>query len=639
MTITYPINLLPGFPGWTTGFSLRWRQEQSTQASGRILVKDMGAPLWTLRAASRTMSPNNLDLWRAKLTSLENGLQIFWGYPMSRCYPILYPNGTWPTGSSFSGNTANLSAINVNRKAVTLSALPAGFVLSVGDYIAITFGTRKDLHQVMETATANGSGVTNEFEIRPQLWPDMTITKAVSVKQPACQMAIVPGSLSTDAGLNGWGAFSFEAIESRDYPAITAVIAPPPTDPNIASVKLLLGFEGADGSTTITDESPAAKGSATISGNAQIDTAQAKFGSSSLLLDGVTPFDKISFNSSGSPATWNSADLSNVTLSLANLRATATGTGGVRATTGRTTGKYYFEQTFTTIGSNPSVGLALATASLTGSPGTGIASVVRFTGNITVNGVATGNSLAIIGGGDVIGIAVDLTSTPKQIWFRKNTGNWNGSGTANPATGVGGIDISSISTGPLFPIFFGTNLDAMTANFGASAFTGAVPSGFSDWELIGPFTIEAWIRISGFGTSTCTIVSHGVSSISYGWWLTHSNAGTLRFRLDDNADGVQIYDVTQGTAPMVANQWYHVAVDRDASNKIRLYVDGVMRGSQTSAPAASANSAGTLDIGYIGSTTSLAFAGWIDELRITKGVARYASDAGFTVPTAAYPRI
>ena len=99
MTINYPLDLLNGFPGWTTGFSLKWRQEQSTQASGRILVKDMGSPLWTLRAVSKVLSPNNLDLWRAKLTSLENGLQTFKAYPMSRCYPILYPNGSWPTAS------------------------------------------------------------------------------------------------------------------------------------------------------------------------------------------------------------------------------------------------------------------------------------------------------------------------------------------------------------------------------------------------------------------------------------------------------------------------------------------------------------------------------------------------------------
>lgn len=215
MAITYPLSLLPSFPGWTTGFDLHWRQERSTQASGRILVKDMGAPLWSLRAASKVLSPNNLDQWRAKLTALENGLQQFWGYPTSRCFPILYPNGSWPTGGAFSGLTANLSVINANRKAIALSALPAGFVLSVGDYISITRSGGADLHQVMEGATASGGGVTPQFEIRPQLWPDVTVTRAVSVKQPACLMAIVPGSLASDAQLNGWGSVSFQAIEAR----------------------------------------------------------------------------------------------------------------------------------------------------------------------------------------------------------------------------------------------------------------------------------------------------------------------------------------------------------------------------------------------------------------------------------------
>jgi hypothetical protein len=215
MAITYPINLLPGFPGWTTGFDLRWRQEQSTLASGRILVKDMGSPLWTLRAATKTLSPNTLDSWRARLTQLENGLQTFWGYSMSRCFPQAYPNGSWPTGGAFNGLTANLNSINGNRKAIWLTGLPAGFVLSIGDYISITIGTRKDLHQVMESVTANGAGLAGEFEIRPHLWPDVTVTKVVAVKQPACQMAIVPGSVSSEASMNGWGSVSFQAIEAR----------------------------------------------------------------------------------------------------------------------------------------------------------------------------------------------------------------------------------------------------------------------------------------------------------------------------------------------------------------------------------------------------------------------------------------
>jgi hypothetical protein len=210
VAITYPVNLLPGFPGWTTGFALRWRQEQSTQASGRILVKDMGMPLWTLRAVTKVLSPNNLDAWRAKLASLENGLQAFWGYSMSRCYPIAYPHGTWPTGAAFNGAAA-LGSINANRKAITLSGLPAGFVLSVGDYVSIA----GDVHQVMEPATAAVDGATAEFEIRPHVWPGVATPKTVLVKQPACLMVIVPGSVGSDAALNGWGSLSFQAIEAR----------------------------------------------------------------------------------------------------------------------------------------------------------------------------------------------------------------------------------------------------------------------------------------------------------------------------------------------------------------------------------------------------------------------------------------
>lgn len=48
---------------------------------------------------------------------------------------------------------------------------------------------------------------------------------------------------------------------------------------------LLLPFDGADGSTTITDHSPSPK-TATLYGNAQLSTAQKKYGASSLLLDG-----------------------------------------------------------------------------------------------------------------------------------------------------------------------------------------------------------------------------------------------------------------------------------------------------------------------------------------------------------------
>ncbi|WP_375414622.1 hypothetical protein [uncultured Bradyrhizobium sp.] len=211
MALSQPFDLFGDFPGWITSFDLKWRQEQSTQASGRIIVKDLGTPLWTLKAQSKQLSPNTLDYWRARLNAMENGLSTFYGYSLSRTFPIKYPNRSWPTGSSFSGTTAAVSAININRKAIAVASLPAGYVISIGDYVKIG---ATDLHQAMESATANGGGVTPQFEVRPHIWPGVS-GGAVSVRKPSCIMAIVPGSLSSEAGLNGWGSISFSAIEAR----------------------------------------------------------------------------------------------------------------------------------------------------------------------------------------------------------------------------------------------------------------------------------------------------------------------------------------------------------------------------------------------------------------------------------------
>lgn len=208
MALAEPFDLLSGFPGWVTGFEPRRRQEQSSQASGRVVVKDLGPPLWQLKAQSKLLSPNLLDYWRARLAAMEDGMATFLGYSLSRTYPIAYPRGSWP--GSFDGVSAALSSVNVNRKAVRIASLPAGFVFSVGDYLSIA----GDLHQVMETATASGAGLTPEFEVRPHLWPGVA-SGVVSLKKPGCTMSIVPGSAVSDAGLNGWGNISFQAIEAR----------------------------------------------------------------------------------------------------------------------------------------------------------------------------------------------------------------------------------------------------------------------------------------------------------------------------------------------------------------------------------------------------------------------------------------
>jgi hypothetical protein len=77
------------------------------------------------------------------------------------------------------------------------------------------------------------------------------------------------------------GPFSVQVTEFLDEAATL-------NDPYIANVVLLINPAGADGSTTVTDASPIARGNATAAGNAQIDTALTDGGNPTMLFDGAS---------------------------------------------------------------------------------------------------------------------------------------------------------------------------------------------------------------------------------------------------------------------------------------------------------------------------------------------------------------
>jgi len=181
------------------------------------------------------------------------------------------------------------------------------------------------------------------------------------------------------------------------------------------------------------------------------------------------------------PTTWNPSDLANCTLSGGNLVATMTGANpGVRSLDRvLTTGKYYWECAFTTL-TNAATGVCLGTATFAGMASSALLGVVASQGGIvTLNGVSQGNLLGAFTAGDVCCIALDVDSS--QVWFRRTAaGNWNGNASNNPATGVGGLSLRGFC-GPGYDLyaFAGSGSGAaITANFGATGYSGTVPSGF-----------------------------------------------------------------------------------------------------------------------------------------------------------------
>jgi hypothetical protein len=186
-----------------------------------------------------------------------------------------------------------------------------------------------------------------------------------------------------------------------------------------------------------------------------------------------------------SPTTWNPSDVGgSVALSGGNLifSTTAGGNSGVRSTNPLSTGKVYFE---VTIGNQGSAAFNCGCVNGSGSPDAdtanpaGAGAVIVFANG----GISPSGSIgAGFSNGDICCVAVDVGS--KLAWFRKNAGNWNGSGTNNPATGVGGVSFSSV-TGPFYAFGgFSGGSASMTANFGATSFTYTVPSGFTaGWSV------------------------------------------------------------------------------------------------------------------------------------------------------------
>lgn len=206
-------DILTGWPGWAT-LSLSSGVETSGVASGLIRAKDLRPRLWTLDAQTYVLQPSALKHWRARLQSLDDGIGLFYGYDMSNYYPSLYPKGTWPTGGSFDGVSAKINSLP-SSKSLTLKSLPVGYVVSIGDMISFPYGSDGNvaLHEAQETATANGSGVTGAFEVRPTIVTGAAINNTVSVKAPSCKMMMVPGSLSMPPASAKTGAISFKGIQ------------------------------------------------------------------------------------------------------------------------------------------------------------------------------------------------------------------------------------------------------------------------------------------------------------------------------------------------------------------------------------------------------------------------------------------
>lgn len=142
----------------------------------------------------------------------------------------------------------------------------------------------------------------------------------------------------------------------------------------------------------------------------------------------------------------------------------------------------------------------------------------------------------------------------------------------------------------------------------------------------GDFTIEGWLNYPTVSASNKGGIAYtGTSATNF--ILSCGSAGLGG--TDDKLNYWTASGVVKSTTTVTGGSWKYFAVTRSGST-LRVYVDGTLEATGSD----SQNHVGTLQIGS--GYHSIDATSYLDDLRLTMGVARYTGSS-HTVPTAAHP--
>lgn len=141
----------------------------------------------------------------------------------------------------------------------------------------------------------------------------------------------------------------------------------------------------------------------------------------------------------------------------------------------------------------------------------------------------------------------------------------------------------------------------------------------------GDFCIECWARVTDLTQLA------GILHLLTG-------AASVVGQLGIHSNGVFVgasTNVRLSSAPSL-NTWYHLALTRN-ERSARLFLDGVQQGAAFNSTGGSGTSNAVLYVGNGpgGLGAGASFQGWIDDVRVTIGAARYT--ASFMPPVAPFP--
>lgn len=173
------------------------------------------------------------------------------------------------------------------------------------------------------------------------------------------------------------------------------------------------------------------------------------------------------------------------------------------------------------------------------------------------------------------------------------------------------------------------------ASFGSSS--GFQTPDSADFTLGSQFTIEMWAYLTtSLGFNSSYLASHADTTNSrVAWHINISGfSNSIAFSFSPDGTTGSVVSVSYTNANIAVGVWNHIAVDRDSTGAIRVYLNGVPS-TPTTNTTTIYNSAANLVIGNLHAMSSNCYFN-INDFRFTNNVARYGG--AFTPPTATFPR-
>ncbi len=191
MALTWPLPLSEFFEGLPVSritFRLGNANTFSETGGGDVIPHQRGPRLWQGRIVLDKDYYPEIAAIEARLALLEEpGASLL-------LWDIRQPSPFADPGKAILGAAAPvIAALNANNRELDISGLPAGYVISRGDFLGFTYGanpTRYAFHRVAAGAVADGAGLASGIEVRPFIRPGAALGAAVTLGDPVLKAVI-----------------------------------------------------------------------------------------------------------------------------------------------------------------------------------------------------------------------------------------------------------------------------------------------------------------------------------------------------------------------------------------------------------------------------------------------------------------